>query len=133
MPNSLDLDTSMANMLLVETLAKLRAEQEEHMAMAQKGFMLDDACKAREKQIQSAQLIIKFKESALVSYRKGVTSAAMEAEKGALQEEVAQLRKQLDFHPGMLSNYLGWIIYYSISTGCCLNVNYPTRFLLLCL
>ncbi|KAF9550262.1 Kinesin-like protein kif15 [Mortierella hygrophila] len=95
-------NTSMANMLLVETLAKLRAEQEEHMAMAQKGFMLDDACKAREKQIQSAQLIIKFKESALVSYRKGVTSAAVEAEKGALQEEVAQLRKQLDFHPEVL-------------------------------
>jgi len=105
-PHSLDLNTSMANKLLVETLAKLRAEQEEHMAMAQKGFMLDDACKAREKQIQSAQLIIKFKESALVSYRKGVTSAAMEAEKGALQEEVAQLRKQLDFHPGMLLNCL---------------------------
>ncbi|KAF9335983.1 Kinesin-like protein kif15, partial [Linnemannia elongata] len=95
-------NTSMANKLLVETLAKLRAEQEEHLAMAQKGFMLDDACKAREKQIQSAQLIIKFKESALVSYRKGVTSAAMEAEKGALQEEVAQLRKQLDFHPEVL-------------------------------
>ncbi|KAK3846945.1 MAG: hypothetical protein J3R72DRAFT_208421 [Linnemannia gamsii] len=92
----------MANKLLLETLARLKAEQEGHLAMEQKGFMLDDACKAREKQIQSAQLIIKFKESALVSYRKGVTSAAMEAEKGALQEEVAQLRKQLDFHPEVL-------------------------------
>ncbi|KAG0275991.1 Kinesin-like protein kif15 [Linnemannia exigua] len=96
------LDTSMANKLLLETLSRLKIEQEGHLAMEQKGFMLDDACKAREKQIQSAQLIIKFKESALVSYRKGVTSAAMEAEKGALQEEVAQLRKQLDFHPEVL-------------------------------
>jgi predicted translin family RNA/ssDNA-binding protein len=71
------------------------------MAMAQKGFMLDDACKAREKQIQSAQLIIKFKESALTSYRKGAHNSAFEAEKSALQEEVSQLRKQLDFHPGI--------------------------------
>ncbi|KAG0210540.1 Kinesin-like protein kif15, partial [Mortierella sp. NVP41] len=95
-------NTSTANKLLLETLARLRTEQEEHLAMAQKGFMLDDACKAREKQIQSKDLIIKFKESALVSYRKGVASAAMEAEKGALQEEVAHLRKQLDFHPEVL-------------------------------
>ncbi|KAF9434297.1 Kinesin-like protein kif15, partial [Entomortierella beljakovae] len=95
-------DISTTHRLLIETLAKLRTEQEEHIAMAQKGFMLDDACKAREKQIQSAQLIIKFKESALASYRKGAASAALEAEKGALQEEISQLRKQLDFHPEML-------------------------------
>ncbi|KAF8961465.1 Kinesin-like protein kif15, partial [Entomortierella lignicola] len=95
-------DMSLTHKLLLETLAKLRTEQEEHLAMAQKGFMLDDACKAREKQIQSAQLIIKFKESALASYRKGATSAALEAEKGALQEEIAQLRRQLDFHPEVL-------------------------------
>ncbi|KAF9358090.1 Kinesin-like protein kif15 [Mortierella sp. AD094] len=95
-------DLSVTHKLLLETLAKLRTEQEEHLAMAQKGFMLDDACKAREKQIQSAQLIIKFKESALASYRKGATNAALEAEKGALQEEIAQLRKQLDFHPEVL-------------------------------
>ena len=74
--------------------------------MAQKGFMLDDACKAREKQIQSAQLIIKFKDSALAANRKGATNAVLEAEKGALQEEVAQLRRQLDFHPGMLLQWL---------------------------
>ncbi|KAF9912163.1 Kinesin-like protein kif15 [Linnemannia zychae] len=96
------LDTSMTNKLLMETLARLKVEQEGHLAMEQKSFMLDDACKAREKQIQSAQLIIKFKESALVSYRKGATNVAMEAEKGALQEEVAQLRRQLDFHPEVL-------------------------------
>ncbi|KAF9402255.1 Kinesin-like protein kif15 [Mortierella sp. AD011] len=95
-------DLSVTHRLLLETLAKLRTEQEEHLAMAQKGFMLDDACKAREKQIQSAHLIIKFKESALASYRKGATNAALEAEKGALQEEIAQLRKQLDFHPEVL-------------------------------
>ncbi|KAI7832421.1 hypothetical protein BC939DRAFT_103411 [Gamsiella multidivaricata] len=80
----------------------LRTEQEEHLAMAQRAYMLDDACKAREKQIQSAQLIIKFKESALASYRKGATNTALEAEKGALQEEIVQLRKQLDFHPEVL-------------------------------
>ncbi|KAK3821880.1 MAG: hypothetical protein J3Q66DRAFT_334558 [Benniella sp.] len=95
-------DVGMTNKLLLDTLSKLRTEQEEHLATAQKGFMLDDACKAREKQIQSAQLIIKFKESALVSYRKGAANAALEAEKAALQEEIAQLRKQLDFHPEML-------------------------------
>ncbi|KAF9362349.1 Kinesin-like protein kif15 [Mortierella sp. NVP85] len=95
-------DVGMTNKLLLDTLSKLRTEQEEHLATAQKGFMLDDACKAREKQIQSAQLIIKFKESALVSYRKGATNAALEAEKAALQEEIAQLRRQLDFHPEML-------------------------------
>ncbi|KAF9285543.1 Kinesin-like protein kif15 [Mortierella alpina] len=95
-------DTSVTNRLLRETLSRLRKEQEEHLAMAQKGFMLDDACKAREKQIQSAQLIIKFKDSALAANRKGATNAVLEAEKGALQEEVAQLRKQLDFHPEML-------------------------------
>ncbi|KAF9115712.1 Kinesin-like protein kif15 [Mortierella sp. AM989] len=98
-------DVSMTHKLLLETLAKLRTEQEEHLAMAQKGFMLDDACKAREKQIQSAQLIIKFKESALASYRKGSTNAALDAEKGALQEEITQLRKQQDFHPEMLQKY----------------------------
>ncbi|KAF9929932.1 Kinesin-like protein kif15 [Linnemannia zychae] len=97
-----NLDSSITNKLLIETLARLKTEQEEHLATTQKAFMLDDACKAREKQIQSAQLVTKFKESALVSYRKGVTSAAIEAEKGALQEEIAQLRKQLDFHPEML-------------------------------
>ncbi|KAF9962352.1 Kinesin-like protein kif15 [Mortierella alpina] len=95
-------DTSVTNKLLRETLSRLRKEQEEHLAMAQKGFMLDDACKAREKQIQSAQLIIKFKDSALAANRKGATNAVLEAEKGALQEEVAQLRRQLDFHPEML-------------------------------
>ncbi|CAO3565613.1 unnamed protein product [Mortierella alpina] len=95
-------DTSVTNRLLRETLSRLRKEQEEHLAMAQKGFMLDDACKAREKQIQSAQLIIKFKDSALAANRKGATNAVLEAEKGALQEEVAQLRRQLDFHPEML-------------------------------
>ncbi|KAI1318998.1 Kinesin-like protein kif15 [Mortierella claussenii] len=95
-------DASVTHRLLFETLSKLRTEQEEHLAMEQKGFMLDDACKAREKQIQSAQLIIKFKESALTSYRKGATNAALEAEKGALQEEITQLRRQLDFHPEVL-------------------------------
>ncbi|KAF9583729.1 Kinesin-like protein kif15, partial [Lunasporangiospora selenospora] len=95
-------DTSVMRMMFVETLAKLRVEQEEHLAMAQKGFMLDDACKAREKQIQSAQLIIKFKESALSSYRKGATSTALDSEKAAFQEEVTQLKKQLDFHPEVL-------------------------------
>ncbi|KAF9180639.1 Kinesin-like protein kif15 [Haplosporangium sp. Z 767] len=95
-------DTSVTNKLLMETLAKLRTEQEEHLAMAQKSFMLDDACKAREKQIQSAQLIIKFKESAVVAYRKGITNAALDSEKAALQEEITQLKKQLDFHPEVL-------------------------------
>ncbi|KAG0214801.1 Kinesin-like protein kif15 [Mortierella sp. GBA30] len=95
-------DASITSKLLRETLSRLRKEQEEHLAMAQKGFMLDDACKAREKQIQSAQLIIKFKDSALAANRKGATNAVLEAEKGALQEEVAQLRRQLDFHPEML-------------------------------
>ncbi|KAG0328181.1 Kinesin-like protein kif15 [Dissophora globulifera] len=95
-------DASVNSKLYLTTLAKLRTEQEERVAMEQKGFMLDEACKAREKQIQSAQLIIKFKESALASYRKGAASAALESEKAALQEEIVQLRKQLDFHPEVL-------------------------------
>ncbi|KAI8358790.1 hypothetical protein B0O80DRAFT_441452 [Mortierella sp. GBAus27b] len=95
-------DAGLTNMLLLETLAQLKTEQEEHLATAQKGFMLDEACKAREKQIQSAQLVIKFKESALGSYRKGANASALEAEKGALTEEITQLRKQLDFHPEVL-------------------------------
>ncbi|KAF9350999.1 hypothetical protein BGX34_000860, partial [Mortierella sp. NVP85] len=60
--------------LLLDTLCKLRTEQEEHLATAQKGLLLDNAYKDREKQILSSQLIIKLKERALVSYRKGLAT-----------------------------------------------------------
>jgi len=93
------------NKLLLETLTRLRTEQAEHATTAQKAYQLDDACKAREKQVQSANLVTKFKESALLSYRKGITASAFEAEKAALQEEVSQLKRQLDFHPG---NFFLW-------------------------
>ncbi|KAF9348162.1 hypothetical protein BGX34_002636 [Mortierella sp. NVP85] len=101
-PNAISDAAGVTNNMLMDTLSKLRTEQEEHLATAQKGFILDDVCKAREKQIRSSQLIIQFKESALVSYRKGANNAALEAEKAALQEEVAQLKRQLDSHPEML-------------------------------
>ncbi|KAF9381314.1 Kinesin-like protein kif15 [Podila verticillata] len=95
-------DKSVTNKLLLETLTRFRAEQAEHATTAQKAYQLDDACKAREKQVQSANLVTKFKESALLSYRKGITASAFEAEKAALQEEVSQLKRQLDFHPETL-------------------------------
>lgn len=96
-------DKTVTNKLLLETLTRLRTEQAEHATTAQKAYQLDDACKAREKQVQSANLVTKFKESALLAYRKGNTSSAFESEKAALREEVSQLKRQLDFHPG---NYI---------------------------
>ncbi|KAG0085326.1 Kinesin-like protein kif15, partial [Podila epicladia] len=95
-------DKTVTNKLLLETLTRLRTEQAEHATTAQKAYQLDDACKAREKQVQSANLVTKFKESALLAYRKGNTSSAFESEKAALREEVSQLKRQLDFHPETL-------------------------------
>ncbi|KAG0342432.1 Kinesin-like protein kif15 [Podila horticola] len=95
-------DKSVTNKLLLETLTRLRTEQAEHATTAQKAYQLDDACKAREKQVQSANLVTKFKESALLAYRKGNASSAFESEKAALREEVSQLKRQLDFHPETL-------------------------------
>jgi hypothetical protein len=46
------------------------SEQEEHLVRAQLGFMSDDTSKAWEKQVQSYQLITKFKENTIVAYRK---------------------------------------------------------------
>ncbi|KAF9429497.1 Kinesin-like protein kif15 [Podila epigama] len=95
-------DTSTTHKLLLETLARLRNEQAEHATTAQKAYQLDDACKAREKQVQQAQMVTKFKESALIAYRKGITGTAFEAEKSALLEEITYLKRQLDFHPELL-------------------------------
>jgi len=40
------------------------------LVRAQLGFMSDDTSKAWEKQVQSYQLITKFKENTIVAYRK---------------------------------------------------------------
>jgi len=89
----------------LETLGRLRQEQAEHAAEIARSSLLEEACKAREKQFQSAQLVVKFKESALASHRKGDTNAGLQAEKAALLEEIAGLKKQLDFHPGKENIY----------------------------
>ncbi|KAG0047303.1 Kinesin-like protein kif15 [Gryganskiella cystojenkinii] len=86
----------------LETLGRLREEQALHAAEIAKCSLLEEAIKAREKQYQSSQLVVKFKESALASHRKGDTNAAIHSENKALVEEIASLKRQLDYHPEVL-------------------------------
>jgi hypothetical protein len=60
--------------------------------------------KLEAKQIQSTQLIIKFKERLLYRHTaRRSHNAVLEAGKAVSREEVAQLRRQLDSHPEMLN------------------------------
>ncbi|KAF9164318.1 Kinesin-like protein kif15 [Actinomortierella ambigua] len=88
--------------LLVATEERLQKEQAAHLETQRKAFLLDDACKAREKQVQSSQLTLKLRDATIAQYRKGLTAQAMETERGVWEQEVAQLKRQLDFNPEVL-------------------------------
>ncbi|KAK3821812.1 MAG: hypothetical protein J3Q66DRAFT_427671 [Benniella sp.] len=57
-PTTICDSAGVTNNLILDTMSKLRSEQEEHLATAQKGFMVDGACKARVRRLHDMELLV---------------------------------------------------------------------------
>ncbi|KAG0229051.1 Kinesin-like protein kif15 [Actinomortierella wolfii] len=88
--------------LLIAAEERLQKEQAAHLETQRKAFLLDDACKAREKQVQSSQLTLKLRDATIAQYRKGLVAQAIDTERNVWEQEIAQLKRQLDFNPEVL-------------------------------
>ncbi|KAF9347252.1 hypothetical protein BGX34_003283, partial [Mortierella sp. NVP85] len=89
-------NAGMANTHLLDTLSNVGTEQKERRAP--KWNHARQRLKSwKEKSIQSAQSIMKFKKN-LVSFRKGTAKIALETAKAALHEGTARRRDSLAFH-----------------------------------